>query len=133
MHFRIGDAVDDAQDLPADQMQIAVHLGSVVLEGVLERLPIDWDVAQLLGPARTRVRVSHYYPLFQSSSRPYAFILGPATVTGKGKCTLAQVSVRARPTHGERPAAEYGDSRAGLALVGEHGNPLNHSLGDFSA
>ncbi len=108
MHLWVGDAVDHAQDLSAHQMQVAVHLGSVVLEGILERLPIDWDVAQLLGPTRARVRVGHNYPLFQKLIETLcASSWGRATATGKGNARSRQYQCeRARQTASDqRPSA----------------------------
>jgi hypothetical protein len=45
VHLRVGHAVDDAQDLARRQVQIAVDLRRVVLEGVFERLPIHGHLA----------------------------------------------------------------------------------------
>jgi hypothetical protein len=46
VHLGIGYAVDDAQHLARGQVQVAVHLGGVVLERIFERFPIDRHITR---------------------------------------------------------------------------------------
>ena len=51
MHLRIGDAVDDTKHFAGRQMKVAVHLGCIVFEGILERLPVHGYIADGRPPA----------------------------------------------------------------------------------
>ena len=46
MHLRIGDPIDDAKHFSRLQMQVTMDFRRIVLEGVLERLPIHGYAAQ---------------------------------------------------------------------------------------
>src|SRR5690606_4089568 len=46
MHLRVSDAVDDTQYFPGFYVEIAVDLRGIVLERILQGLPIDRDILQ---------------------------------------------------------------------------------------
>jgi hypothetical protein len=57
VHLWIGYAVHDAKDLTGRQMKIAMNFGCVVLERILQRLPVHRNVPE---GSRRMTGVSHF-------------------------------------------------------------------------